>query len=264
MNKLTPVISNSIHKRLSVFLTLGYPSLEMNVQIILELSKIGVDFFEIGFPFSDPIADGPSIQKSSYLSLKNGTKWADLLRLAEKVRYHSNVPLIAMCYANTLMCRGYKQSLEGLSKSGFDGLIVPDMIYDNSQDVSELTASLNMNFIHLIAPTSTLQRIQRLKTISDGFIYCIATIGVTGARDTAVDIDSKIIHFLRHVRKNTTVPLFAGFGISNPEKCRQIKHCVDGVIIGSKIIDIIAASHKLPDIMCNLKHFIASIKKELD
>jgi tryptophan synthase alpha chain len=190
-------------KALSVFLTTGYPSLAATERLVLDLEQAGVDFFEIGFPFSDPMADGPTIQKSSEEALKNGVTWDSLLALARNIRRRSQVPLVFMSYANTLYCRGWKKSAKALAEAGFDGAIIPDLIPEESGALHSAFRAEGLHLIHLLAPTSTPDRIQSVVRSSTGFIYCVSVTGVTGAR-AKLPVD-EIRKFLKQVRRKTRV-----------------------------------------------------------
>ena len=221
-------------KALSVFLTAGYPTLAATEHLVPELAESGVDFFEIGFPFSDPMADGPTIQKSSEVALKNGMNWEKLLETVRKVRRRTQAPLVFMSYANTLFCRGWKKSAKALASAGFDGAVVPDLIPEESGEVRAAFKENGLRIIYLLAPTSPRERIRSVARASEGFIYCVSVTGVTGAR--AKLPEQEIRDFLKEVRRETEVPTVLGFGISEPKHCLQFKDATDGFVVGSALI----------------------------
>lgn len=241
-------------KALSVFLTAGYPSLLATEKLILELENCGVDFFEIGFPFSDPVADGSTIQSSSDVALKNGMTWRKVLELCRRVRRVSQVPLVLMSYANPLFCRGWKNAVRDLASAGFDGVIIPDMIPDENQEVRSLFRRENLSLIYLLAPTSTPKRIKKICKESSGFVYCVSVTGVTGARKNmpARSIQS----FLNRVKSKCCLPLILGFGLSKPEQLREFKKSVDGFVIGSALIRSLGTGTDVYQIIHRARKFI--------
>lgn len=245
-------------KALSIFLTAGYPSLKATETLIPELEKAGVDFFEIGFPFSDPIADGPTIQKSSEESLKKGITWKQTLEMVRRVREKSQAPLILMTYANPLFCRGWEKSLRELRTAGFDGVIIPDLIPEESEDLRQLFIKQGLKLIYLIAPTSPPERIKKVCEKSSGFVYCVSVTGVTGSRSELPEQEIKI--FLKQVQKVSKVPTVLGFGISQPQQCEQFKEFVDGFVIGSRMIQVISQPGSLPAVIKRAKNFVRQFR----
>lgn len=233
-------LKNQQKKALSVFLTAGYPSLVLTEQLIGNLEKLGVDFFEIGLPFSDPIADGAIIQKSSEVALKNGVTWEKVLELVKRVRVKSQVPLLLMGYANSFYCRGWKKSIQECAEAGVDGVIIPDLVPDHQPELSAGFASKGIHLIYLVAPTSPLSRIKKIVAASKGFVYCVSVTGVTGARKSYDYFH--VENFINKVRSCSKVPVVLGFGISEPEQCVRLKKSVDGFVIGSRMIRAIGES----------------------
>lgn len=241
-------------KAISVFLTAGYPSLSVTEKLVLELEKSGADFFEIGFPFSDPIADGPVIQKSSETALKNGVTWKKFLAAVKRIRMKSEVPLVFMSYANTLFCRGWEKSLKELSSAGFDGAIIPDMIPEETGTLSSYFNKNGMKLIYLVSPTSSDDRIEKVCRNSGGFVYCVSVTGVTGARKRLPETEIK--HFLKRVRTKSRLPAILGFGISHPEQCKLFKNDADGFVIGSALVKLIEQEKSSGQLMDKAKKFI--------
>jgi tryptophan synthase alpha chain len=226
--------------------------------LIPELANAGVDFFEIGFPFSDPIADGPVIQKSSESSLKKGTTWKQTLHMIRRVRTKSQVPLVLMTYANALFCRGWKKSLRELRSAGADGAIIPDLIPEESRDLHKLFDQEGLKLIHLAAPTSPPERIKKIGRESSGFVYCVSVTGVTGSRKNLPEEEIKA--FLKQVREHSKVPAVLGFGISEPKQCETFKNFVDGFVIGSKMIQLISQPALLPVLTKRAVDFVKKFK----
>jgi tryptophan synthase alpha chain len=249
------------HKAVSIFLTAGYPSISATEHLVLELENSGVDFFEIGFPFSDPIADGPVIQKASEISLKSGMTWNRVLRLVQKIRKRSQAPLIFMGYANVLFCRGWKSSLEALAHAGFDGLIIPDLIPEESEDLRKLCLAQGLKLIYLAAPTSSQERLKKIGQSSSGFTYAVSVTGVTGARKILPSHEIKC--FLKNLHAFSKVPTVLGFGISDTQQCQIFKKEVDGFVIGSKMIQILGQKGSVAKLVARAKRFIQPFRRTL-
>ena len=242
-------------KALSIFLTAGFPSMQATEKLVAELPASGVDLFEIGFPFSDPIADGPLIQKSSEESLKKGMTWKRMLESVRRIRRKTQVPLILMTYANALYCRGWEQSIREMARAGFDGAIIPDVIPEEGKALEGLFRKSGLRLTYLVSPTSSDHRIQMISRRSSGFIYCVSVTGVTGAR-SALPV-SEIRQFLRSVRRSSKVPVLLGFGISKPGHLQAFKRSADGFIIGSAFIKLLDENRALPSLIQKAKRFIS-------
>lgn len=251
-------MKSSRTKALAAFLTAGYPDLNTTEKMVLSLEKSGVDLFEIGFPFSDPIADGPTIQRSSESALKNGVTWNKLMQLCRSIRKKSDAPLVFMGYSNTLFCRGWKRSAEELARAGFDGAIVPDLIPEESTQVRKWFRQQGLHLINLLAPTSTEKRIRSVASQSSGFIYCVSITGVTGARRNLPL--GEIKKFLGTVKKISKVPVLLGFGISQPQQLKNLKSAADGFIIGSALVNLMSQKKSLGKRLkqsCNFMHSLS-------
>lgn len=220
------------------YLTAGYPSLSLTEKLILAFADAGADIIELGFPFSDPLADGPTIQMSSQRALEQGVTSAGIIDLAAKVRDKIDCALVAMTYINPVHAIGYEQFAADLSAAGFDGLIVPDMPPEEGGDIISACEKNGLDNIFLAAPTSSDDRIRLAASSGSGFLYCVSLAGVTGARETLSEAAEP---FLKRVRNLTSLPLALGFGVSKPSHIREVTGLVDGVIVGSAIIDKISA-----------------------
>ncbi len=253
-------IQSEKRRGLSLFLTAGYPTLESSADLILKFAELGVDFFEIGFPFSDPIADGPVIQRSSEIALKNGMNWERLLGLGKKIRHHSNIPLVLMSYANPLYSRTWGTASKQISQSGFNGVIIPDLSLEESQTPKRALEKEGLSLVQLVAPTSSSKRIQKIAKNSSGFIYCVSVTGVTGTRVNLPEEGIK--QFLGEVNKVSPVPSFLGFGISEPRQIKLFKKYTDGFIIGSALIKFLEKEGGKPSLN-KMKDFILPFVEEV-
>ena len=224
-------------KTLSIFVTAGYPSMGATVPLTIALKKAGADLIELGLPFSDPIADGPTIQKSSEIALRNGVTIKKTLSIAGEIRRHSDVPLVLMGYANPIFSFGMERFLSASREVGVDGTIIADLPLEESEDYRRLASRFGISTIFLATPTTPDERLVQLDDCSTGFLYCVSVSGVTGERP---GLENQTLTFLKRtkalVKKN---PLLVGFGIATPEDARQISMFSDGVIIGSALIKML-------------------------
>lgn len=223
-------------KAFIVYITAGYPTLPATERIVLELEKAGVDIIEIGVPFSDPMADGLTIQKSSEKALDAGTSLEKILKSVRNIRKKSQIPIVLMSYLNPVYCHGIKKFVKDAVKCGVDGAIFPDLPPEEADEFEKAAKGKNFYIIFLASPTSTPERIKAIAKHSKGFIYYVSLTGVTGARDNLAPYISKNI---RRIKRITGKPVCVGFGVSNEKQARIISSVADGVIVGSAIIDVI-------------------------
>jgi len=224
------------------FLSVGDPELETSVEIILELEKAGADLVELGVPYSDPLADGPVIQRSSLRSLDSGTTLADCIRVARTCRERgSELPFILFTYFNPMLQFGLERFFAELAAHDISGLIVPDLPVEESGPVRALASRSGIHLIPLVAPTSR-ERIARIAREASGFIYAVSSLGVTGARS---EFAAGIEDFLAAVKQATPLPVAVGFGISSAEQVRRFSRICDGVVVGSAIVRKIEESLSL-------------------
>lgn len=216
------------------YLAVGYPNVETTVALASALAAAGADAFELGVPFSDPIADGVTIQRATQASLSNGTTPAICLEVASEIRKKVDVPLLLMSYYNPIAHYGDEKFCEAAAKAGVDGLIVPDLPPEEADDLESAASNRGMNLIYLVAPTSTDERLKLVARRARGFIYCVALSGVTGARS---QLSASLPAYLQRVRKFTNLPLVVGFGISRPEHVHEVARWADGAITASALID---------------------------
>lgn len=222
-------------KLFCVFLTLGYPSLAATERLILSSEKAGVDIIELGFPFSDPLADGPTIQYSSEQALKKHVTIQDAFALVRRLRQKgSKIPVVFFGYINPVLSYGTKDFARDARAAGLDGLIIPDLPPEEELEFQKSCQRQKLDFVQLVAPTTQDARAKMLVGKSKGFVYYVSLRGVTGARK-AVPSDLKA--HLTKLRKMTSKPVLAGFGISTPEQASAISKMSDGVIVGSAVIE---------------------------
>lgn len=224
------------------FFTIGYPDLPTSIEMIELLVTAGADAIELGVPFSDPLADGPTIQHSSQVALDNGTRVADCIQAVRTLREHGvTIPLVLMGYVNPVLAYGMERYVKDAAAAGANGLIVPDLPLEEAGELIEYCAANGLALIPFLAPTSTSERIRQVVANARGFVYLISVTGITGARDN-LPID--LTDYVRRVRSLTTLPLVVGFGISRPEQVRTLARLVDGVIVASALIRLLGSGGK--------------------
>lgn len=216
------------------FLTVGYPTLDATLALASALAAAGADMFELGMPFSDPLADGATIQQASQIALANGVTAATCLETARQIRERIATPLLLMGYYNPIQHYGLEAFCTAARDAGVDGLIVPDLPPEESAELQSVADGCSIDLIYLVAPTSTDERIAKVAAVARGFIYCVALTGVTGARSS---LSANLGEFLQRVRRHTDLPLVVGFGISRPEHVAEVARFADGAIVASALID---------------------------
>jgi tryptophan synthase alpha chain len=237
MNRLTTTIKKAKatgKKLFCAYVTLGYPYIGFSEKLIEQFEKIGVDIVELGFPFSDPLADGPIIQEASYESLKNKTTMHDAFRVVTSLRKKGvTLPIVFFSYYNPMFHYGTKRFVDALVEHGFDGIICPDLPPEEDPAFVKAARKNNISFIYLITPTTSASRMKLLAEKSSDFIYYVSRKGVTGTHNTlAADLKSN----LARLRRETTKSILVGFGVSNKEHIRTLVRLSDGVIVGSAIV----------------------------
>ncbi|NOX87763.1 MAG: tryptophan synthase subunit alpha [Calditrichaeota bacterium] len=243
-------------KMLSLFLTAGYPKPEMTNDIIRACDKAGVDFIELGIPFSDPIADGPVIQKASDIALKNGINLNAIFETVKKVREESDIPIILMGYVNPVFQMGFERFFETCANTGVDGLILPDFPIEESSTYFPLLKKLDIDLIHLIAPNTKPERIEKIDRASTAFVYCTAYTGVTGKDNRPLPETER---FLREIGQNLNHPVFIGFGIKTAADFQYYTRYAAGVIVGSAFIKYLSETDG-KEIDSAVRSFISNIR----
>lgn len=218
------------------FVTAGYPSLAQTERLILAIVAGGADLIEIGVPFSDPLADGTTIQAASQKALENGVTLQDCIDLVRRVRqvHGVRIPLLLMGYTNPFYQYGLERLAETAAEAGIDGFLIPDLPSDESEEFAAPLRNHGRDLVFFLAPTSTERRIREVAAQATGFIYCVSLKGVTGARNS---LSSDLPEYIARVRARTDLPLAIGFGISTPEHVRQVSALADGVIVASALIN---------------------------
>jgi tryptophan synthase alpha chain len=220
----------------------GYPTYQDSIDIALTLQEAGAHILEIGFPYSDPLADGPTIQHASEVALKQGVTLSKGFKLIEDMRQAGvTIPLIIFGYFNPVLQYGFDSFVQKAKEVGASGVIIPDLPYEESEEIRTIAKEKQFPFISLIAPNSK-KRIQEIASQAEGFIYCISSLGVTGARDT---FSAEIEAYFDEVRSHAKVPLAVGFGISKREHVQFFSQKADGIIIASKLIDLVRQNMSL-------------------
>ena len=247
-------------KALISYIMVGFPNENATISTVRGLVKGGVDIIELGFPFSDPLADGPVIQNASTISLEKGTKVAKFFSLVKKIRKETDVPLILMTYTNILYHKGYAKFILEAKKAGIDGFILPDMSIEESKEYLE-AAKNKADTIFLISPNTSNTRIQKISKASSGFLYLVAVFGTTGVK---IGIKKYTLDAIKQVKKQTNgkIPIGVGFGVSTPEDVKKyIKAGADAVIVGSAYLKLI---EKTPQNKLESKttSFTKSLKKQ--
>jgi len=257
MSRIAQVFDKKDHKAFVAYVTVGYPSMWATLQAVPLLAECGCDIIELGIPFSDPLADGTTIQKASFDALQNGVTPKTCLEVAQKLRLKTDVPLVFMSYYNPIFHYGVEEFCAECEQVGVDGLIIPDLPPEEGTELSDATHKHGLDLIYLLAPTSTDERIKLIAEKSSGFIYLVSVTGVTGAR---ASLPQELSSFVAQVKQTTDKPLCVGFGISTPEQAKQVAEISDGVIIGSRIIQLLESGLSLD----SLRKFATELRAALD
>ena len=247
-------------KALIAYIMAGFPNEKATITTIRGLVKGGADIIELGFPFSDPLADGPVIQNASTISLEKGTKITKFFSLVKKIRKETDIPLVLMTYTNILYHKGYSKFISEAKKAGIDGFILPDMSVEESKEYLK-AAKNNADTIFLISPNTNKTRVQKITKASSGFLYLVAVFGTTGVK---TGIKKYTLDAIKQVKKQTKgkIPIGVGFGISTPEDVKKyIKAGADAVIVGSAYLKLI---EKTPQnkLESKITAFTKSLKKQ--
>jgi len=239
------------------FITGGDPDLETTEKLVREMEAAGADLIEIGIPFSDPIAEGPVIQAASERALRQGTTVDKLFDLVRKLRKIVKIPLIFMGYANSVFGYGAEKFFEKCSQTGVDGLILPDIPFEERDEFLDLSKKYQVFLISMVAPTSS-QRVRTIAREAEGFLYCVSSLGVTGVRE---ELNQQISGIVKQAKEVSNIPCAVGFGISTPEQARQMAEFSDGVIVGSAIVKLVEAKGR--DCVPAVKTYVEEMKKAL-
>lgn len=246
-------------KALITFITAGDPDMETTENAVLEMFDNGADIIELGVPFSDPIAEGPTIQKSSLRSLNGGTTLDKIFDLVANLRNKTDKPLLLMMYINTIYKYGSEKFFDLCNKNQIDGVIVPDLPFEERDEILELSENHNVHLINLVAPTSD-ERVTMIAKESKGFLYVVSSLGVTGTRNEITTDFDKLLAPLKD--NDDYCPACIGFGISSPEQAKKMSTYSDGVIVGSAIVKIFEEYGR--DCPAKVGEFVKSLRNGLD
>lgn len=263
MSRIEATLKNLLRvreKALIAYVMAGDPSLDATARIVLEIERAGADLIEIGVPFSDPIADGPTIQKAADRALKYNVSLSDVLNLVEDLRKQTQVPLILMSYCNPILAYGLSQFFKEAGRVGVTGLIVPDLPPEEAGDFLPLARTEQVDMIFLVAPTTPDERLKKILNVSSGFVYYVPLTGVTGSKLSGKEA---VCRRISDLKTHTDLPVAAGFGISTPEEAREIAQAADGVIVGSALVKIIGGASENPNYLSELATFVSALKAAL-
>ncbi len=245
-------------KALVCFVTAGDPSFERTADIVVALGQAGADAVEIGIPFSDPLADGPSIQASSQRALTGGMTTRKTLDVVRQIRRQDDaLPLILMTYYNPLLRYGLDEYAQAAQDAGADAHIVTDLTPEEAGDWKRISQAHDLDTVFLLAPTSTQARIQTVAQLSSGFVYCVSRTGVTGARQ---DVPAELTNVVAQIKAHTSLPVCVGFGISQPDHVAKISAFADGVVVGSSLVDLIHHQRDQDALLPKIRDYVASLK----
>jgi tryptophan synthase alpha chain len=226
-------LSRAGRKGFIPYLTAGDPDLSLTVELILELERAGADIIELGVPFSDPMADGPVIQRASERALLNGVNIRDCLECVRRARSKSQVPIVLFSYFNPLLSLGFDSMAVELERAGVDGVLVTDLVHEEADEFISQMRERDIDTIFLVAPTSTQERIRMVAEASRGFIYAVSRTGVTGIQDSLARSASNLV---KKVRSSSDLPVAVGFGISTPDQVADVWKVADAAVVGSRIV----------------------------
>lgn len=249
------------------FVTVGDPSLEVSFQLVKALVEAGSSLIELGVPYSDPLADGPTIQRASLRALASKTTIRDVIDFVRRLREAGiEVPLVLFSYYNPVLQYGIDAFFADLRQHGADGVVIPDLPVEENEAAVQAARANGLHVISLVAPTSE-QRIARIGQRASGFLYCVSSLGVTGARE---ELPDDLAQFLSKVRASTSIPIAVGFGISTPQQVRQVAAHADGVIVGSAIVQeiernlpLLKDSARREEGISNIKTFVQNLLSAL-
>jgi tryptophan synthase alpha chain len=256
LSRIASVFGKTNHTVLVPYVTAGYPNIETTLKAVPLLAGLGCDIIELGIPFSDPLADGATIQQASHEALRKGVTPRVCFEVARELTRQVEIPMVFMTYYNPVLKFGLEQFCSRCADVGIDGLIIPDLPPDEGEELEKSTKQHGLDLIYLLSPASTEDRIRLVTGRSSGFIYLVSLTGVTGARDK---LPNELEGFVARVRRRTQKPLCVGFGVSTPEQARRVARVADGVIVGSRIVQLLDEDKSLK----NAGSFIKCLREAL-
>lgn len=252
-------LSSKNEKALIGFITPGCPNLEITVDLALAMEKSGLDIIELGVPFSDPIADGKTIEASSKVARENGVKTRTVMEYAKSIREKTEMPVVLLVYFSSIFAFGPENFMKLASESGVDGIIIPDLPLEEREDIVEECRNFSLDLIPLVTPTSK-DRIKEITKDAGGFIYCVSVSGVTGERK---ELNTDIEEYMKSVAELSSVPRAIGFGISSPEMAKKYKDYAEGIIVGSAIVKRTLEEKENEEIIKDVSAFVKSLKEAI-
>ena len=227
---------NGCRKAFIAFITAGDPDLQTTEELVFEMERCGADIIELGIPFSDPIAEGSVIQEANLRALSNEVTANKIFDMIKRIRQKSQIPLVFLTYLNPIFKYGYDAFFSKCKETGVDGIIIPDLPFEEQMEVREFSAKYSIDLIPLVAPTSE-DRIKKIAACAEGYLYVVSSLGVTGIRS---EIKTDLESIINAAKETAKVPIAVGFGINTPEQANRISKVADGIIVGSAIVKIIA------------------------
>src|SRR4030067_2549061 len=248
-------------KALITYIMAGDPDLDTTGSLIEAIERAGADILELGVPFSDPVADGPTIQRASDRALKSKTTLKKVMSLVKKIRKKVAVPIIVMTYYNIIFQYGLERFPGEAVSAGIDGAIIPDLPPEEAEEFISYARAAGLDTVFLLAPTSTEERIKKVTSVSSGFVYYVSMTGITGARLANFN---EIRDKVSEIQKHTDLPVAVGFGISRPEEARKISRWADGVIVGSALVKLVEDNIGKKQLLTRVGEFLNSLKKGIN
>lgn len=243
-------------KAFIAFITAGDPSLRVTEDLAVAFEKTKVDILELGVPFSDPLADGPTIQASSQRALAKGINLEKILQLVKKIRLRSNIPIALMTYFNPVFYFGEERFVRQAKEAGVDGLIIPDLPPEEAKTITASAKKNGLSIIFFLSPTTTLERTRQILKASSGFVYFVSLTGVTGIRK---NLSYSILDKVRQVKRMTKQSICVGFGISTRKQVKDVFKIADGVIVGSSIVEEIARNSEKKDLVKRIVQYVEGL-----
>ena len=247
-------------KAFIAFITAGDPDLKTTEDLVVALEKAGVDIIELGIPFSDPLADGPTIQASFLRALNQGTNVKKILETVKRIRLKTSIPIAFMTSYNPILRYGEEKFIKACAEVGIDGLIVPDLPPEEARNLCFLAGQQDIATIFFVAPTSQDERIKSNTKASSGFVYYVSLTGITGTQKA---VAQSVVKQIKHIKRFTQKPVCAGFGISTPQQVKEIGRAADGVIVGSAIVKVIEQNKGSHQLIPTVSHYVSSLVKAL-
>jgi tryptophan synthase alpha chain len=257
IDKRLALLKSQGRKAMIPFVTAGDPSLALTLDLVLTLEQNGADIIELGVPFSDPIADGPVIQRATERALRNHVTLSKVLELGADIRRTSEIPLLLFSYFNPMLNYGLERLSRDAVAAGFDGVLATDMTIEESGDYVETMRRAGLNTVFLVAPTSSAERIKRIAALSTGFLYAVSRAGVTGKQQ---ELAGELQEFLKTLRQHTVSPIAVGFGISTPDHVRAVWQHADAAIVGSAIVKCIEDHLGQPNMVSHVGQLLRWLK----